>query len=58
MWEMELERIAAGKGSVSVFLEGIENFVRDTVREFLESETGEVQREAIGRCPLCGMGVV
>ena len=58
LWEMELERIAAGKGSVDVFLEGIENFVRDTVREFLESQTGEVQREAVGRCPLCGMGVV
>ena len=36
--EKDLERIAAGKGSVDVFLEGIENFVRDTVREFLESE--------------------
>jgi len=58
LWEMELGRIAAGKGSVDVFLEGIENFVRDTVREFLESQTGEVQREAVGRCPLCGMGVV
>ena len=58
LWEMELERISAGKGSVDVFLEGIENFVRDTVREFLESETGGVQREAVGRCPLCGRDVV
>jgi len=57
-WEMELARIAAGKGSVEVFLEGIENFVRDTVREFLESETEKVQREAVGRCPLCGRDVV
>jgi DNA topoisomerase-3 len=55
---MELARIAAGKGSVEVFLGGIENFVRDTVREFLESETEEVQREAVGRCPLCGRDVV
>ncbi len=58
LWEMELERISAGKGSVDVFLEGIENFVRDTVREFMESETGGVQREALGRCPLCGRDVV
>jgi DNA topoisomerase-3 len=58
LWEMELERISAGKGSVDVFLEGIENFVRDTVREFLQSETGGVQREAVGRCPLCGRDVV
>jgi DNA topoisomerase-3 len=58
LWEMELERISAGKGSVDVFLEGIENFVRDSVREFLESETGGVQREAVGRCPLCGRDVV
>jgi DNA topoisomerase-3 len=55
---MELARIAAGKGSVEVFLVGIENFVRDTVREFLESEAQEVQREAVGRCPLCGRDVV
>ena len=26
LWEMELARIAAGKGSVEVFLGGIENF--------------------------------
>jgi len=58
LWEMELERISAGKGSVDVFLEGIEKFVRDTVREFLESEIGGVQREAVGRCPLCGRDVV
>jgi DNA topoisomerase-3 len=58
LWEMELERISAGKGSVDVFLEGIETFVRDTVREFLESDTGGVQREAVGRCPLCGRDVV
>jgi DNA topoisomerase-3 len=58
LWEMELARIAAGKGSVEVFLGGIENFVRDTVREFLESDTAEVQREAVGRCPLCGRDVV
>jgi len=58
LWEMELARIAAGKGSVEVFLRGIENFVRDTVREFLDSETEEVQREAVGRCPLCGRDVV
>ena len=58
LWEMELARIAAGKGSVEVFLGGIENFVRDTVREFLESETEEVQREAVGRCPVCGRDVV
>lgn len=58
LWEMELGRISAGKGSVEGFLEGIENFVRDTVREFLESDTRGVQREAVGRCPLCGRDVV
>jgi DNA topoisomerase-3 len=58
LWEMELERIAAGKGSVEVFLEGIENFVRDTVQEFRKSETGQVQREVVGRCPICGSDVV
>lgn len=58
LWELELERISAGKGSVDGFLEGIEHFVRDTVREFLESETGGVQREAVGRCPLCGRNVL
>jgi DNA topoisomerase-3 len=58
LWEMELERISAGKGSVNVFLEGIEKFVRNTVREFMESETGGVQREALGRCPVCGRDVV
>jgi DNA topoisomerase-3 len=58
LWEMELARIAAGKGSVEVFLGGIENFVRGTVREFLESETEEVQREAVGHCPLCSQDVV
>jgi DNA topoisomerase-3 len=58
LWERELARIAAGKGSVEVFLGEIENFVRDTVQEFLESDTAEVQREAVGRCPLCGRDVV
>ncbi len=58
LWEMALARIAAGKGSVEVFLKEIENFVRDTVREFLESETEKVQREPVGRCPLCGQDVV
>jgi len=58
LWEMELARIAAGKGSVEVFLKGIENFVRDTVREFFKSETKEVQREAVGCCPLCGRDVM
>ena len=58
LWEMELERISNGKGSADMFLEGIEKFVRDTVREFWESETGGAQREALGRCPLCGRAVV
>jgi DNA topoisomerase-3 len=58
LWEMELARIATGKGSVEVFLGEIEKFVRDTVREFLESDTAEVQREAVGHCPLCGRDVV
>ena len=58
LWEMELERISAGKGSTDIFLDGIEKFVRDTVREFLESKTGGIQREAVGRCPLCGRDVV
>ena len=58
LWEMELERISAGKGSTDEFLAGIEKFVRNTVREFMESVAGGVQREAIGRCPLCGGDVV
>jgi DNA topoisomerase-3 len=58
LWEIELAQIAAGKGSVEVFLGEIENFVRDTVREFLESDTAEVQHEAVGHCPLCGRDVV
>jgi len=58
LWEMELERISAGKGSSKAFLEGIENFVRATVREFQASEPAEIQRESVGRCPLCGRDVV
>lgn len=58
LWEMELERISAGIGSSKAFLEGIENFVRDTVREFQGSEPAEIQRESVGRCPLCGRDVV
>ncbi|CAB1082967.1 DNA topoisomerase III (EC [Olavius algarvensis Delta 1 endosymbiont] len=58
LWEMELGRISAGQGSVDRFLDDIEKFVRDAVREFLESNTVQVQREAVGRCPECGRDVV
>jgi len=58
LWETELGRISAGQGSVDDFLGDIENFVRDAVREFLESKTSVVQREVVGRCPLCGRDVV
>lgn len=58
LWEMELERIAAGRGSVEAFLAGIEKFVRDMVREFKSHVTGEAEREVVGSCPSCGRDVV
>ena len=57
-WEMELEQIAQGKGSMDKFLAGIETFVRSIVQEFRWGHVPPAPDTVIGRCPICSGEVI
>lgn len=57
-WEMDLEQIARGKGSMDKFLAGIEAFVRSIVEEFRNGHVQQAPDIVIGKCPVCGGEVI
>ncbi len=62
-WEMQLDRIARGRGSDEAFLDGIKELVAKCVEEFKTNPIapGEKKIEPIleiGTCPACGGAVV
>ncbi len=57
-WEMDLEQIAQGKGSMNQFLSDIEALVRSIVEEFRQGHVPPAPDTVIGKCPACGDAVI
>lgn len=57
-WELALDQIAQGKGSMDKFLAGIETFVRSIVKEFAQGDVPPAPEAVIGNCPACGDKVI
>ena len=57
-WELDLDQIARGNGSMDQFLTGIETFVRTIVKEFHQGHVPPAPETVIGKCPACGGEVV
>ncbi|MBF0450303.1 MAG: DNA topoisomerase 3 [Candidatus Magnetomorum sp.] len=56
-WEMQLEDIAQGKGSDLEFLEGIKQFVIQSIDEF-KTHTIKIDQSKLGECPKCGGNII
>ena len=59
-WETALQNIEQGKESPSIFLQRIENFIRNIVREysFVDTKADFHTQKTAGICPKCGKKVV
>ena len=59
-WETALQNIEQGKESPSMFLQRIENFIRNIVREysFVDTTTDFHTKKTVGICPKCGKKIV
>ncbi|MEZ4527537.1 MAG: DNA topoisomerase 3 [Desulfobacterales bacterium] len=57
-WEMQLNRIAQGQESDKSFLEGIRNFIQQTVGEFHQMTEQMAKIQDMGTCPVCGGKII
>lgn len=59
-WETALQNIEQGKESPSIFLQRIENFIRNIVREysFVDTKADFHTQKTVGICPKCGKKIV
>lgn len=57
-WEMELEKIAQGKGDSEGFMAAVKKFVTDGVEEFKMNETQPTTSQPLGKCPTCGGNII
>ncbi len=57
-WEMQLNRIAQGQESDKGFLEGIRNFIEQTVGEFHQMTEQMAKIQDMGTCPDCGGKII
>ena len=59
-WETALQNIEHGKESPSIFLQRIENFIRNIVREysFVDTKADFHTKKTVGICPKCGKKIV
>ena len=59
-WETALQNIEQGKESPSIFLQRIENFIRNIVREysFVDTKADFHTPKTVGICPKCGKKIV
>ncbi len=58
-WELELERIAQGRGDAEAFLVGIRRFVEAGIRELKgRAVPPPAGSGGLGRCPRCGGAVI
>ncbi len=59
-WEMQLHQIAQGQGEDKEFLDGIKNFIIQTIEEFKVNPQTVFgpSHAALGKCPECGGNII
>lgn len=60
-WETRLQAIEKGKESDTAFMNDIEDYIREIVKEYSSTAENSVlssERSVIGKCPKCGKNVI